>query len=947
MQLKKLYGVLMIMTLLLPILLLSGVNQTYAATSKAWTYNGDPTKVKSIAVSKGLEIVNKQNPVPNSYKTPSVNVAETKKAFAELVTYAKLKKNYTIEGFSWDRTYDYQSNLYSNAVKTMGQIGADTQSAKPGFSEHHTGFAVDYVVKGIGCAEMESTCASKAEYKWVNENAYLYGFIVRYTAENTDWTGYNAEYWHLRYIGKAEALKYHTTKAKSLEEYVGMSKGQTLLTLPNTMPIVNALTSIKTTDELLSTLADTPLSSNTDSSDSEDTSSSITVSKDTYTFVDSGILRNKATSKDDESLFPNILKEKQSELMTSTQTMVTGKLDSTTFKGGLYTDSTSLWASNYDTKAWITNTSATIIYMETSTKAYKIEIPAGNGGTTNKAVINNAIAAVDMYKEMVKESIFTGLMSASYNVYTMTPSKQMLVRDIVEKEMNSGKFTGYYTIKAGGTGYNMKYSLKEFYHPLLGKLVPTTLGTDQATIKENLKKSIPTITFDVGTEKGSLSFELSQDYSTFFADIKSGGGLYTKVDSKTVNTTNGVKSYKTTHTKKEVLAESRIDGSFPLALPSTFVKGDLKYQLSNVSGYDISAGVSLMLSNATVYEAGGEGEGRTALSDFSTFGIDLDSLALSSIKVDAEGKPTNVEEGSATIGVIIPLWYKEVVVNTLTESGVVGEEDNYFTGRVIRFNNDYNEKVVLDNPNSDLVSAVTKTTGTLGIELRRFSFLTDADVTLRASHEPTSTTPEKFKIIAEFITDKDADYRGLVIYRNNAYISDDALLVSWLGSDSAMAMTDVDAEFLLKLINGEIGLEDDVLAYEDWVRMQEIKGELDSTFRSKLISIINIFSIILGYFIIIYSITLMLAYWFDIVNTVFEFSLLKVLSGGRLYAIPNKDALDYISSYAGDDLKFVTYVHMFIIMLMGIFVGLIFIFVSPVINFILWLYYLVTGIAGV
>lgn len=674
--------------------------------------------------------------------------------------------------------------------------------------------------------------------------------------------------------------------------------------------------------------------------------STVSITKNVYQFVDSGVLKNTTNGETQNNLFNNILKEKQGSIMTDISRLVTANLTNTSINGGLYTDSESLWDPRYDMQKWKKNTSPTTIYMESGNSAYKITIPPGNNGSSNQAVINNAISAVDKYKEMVKESVYVGLMSASYNIYSMIPDKQVPVANIIEQERVNGQLKKGYKIKSSGTGVKMTYSLKNYYHPISGKSDSATIGDNKESVKKYIETQYKSMVFDTGTSKEKIDFVVNADFSSFYSDITSNGGMYTKVDSSSVVTTNGVKSYTTNYNKKANVSQSLVDGTFPLALPSLFISNDTGYKISNKSGYVIDDKVSLLLSTSMVYK-NSDGSGKEPVGDFESFGIDLNGIALVNLKVDKDGKPTDAK-GATTIGVIVPLWFKETIANTTTETGELISDDIYFTGRTVKLNNNYNEKTRLDGTNKDLVAIDTKITGRIGIEVRRFAFLPDGDYKNRASHINIGTNPEKFKLQTHFESDPNADYRGFVMYRNNAYLDNDSQLVNWLKTEESTAMTDVKAETLLKLITGEIGLDDETLKYEDWVRMQEIKTELDVSVRDRVVSTMNIISIIMGYLIIVYSIFLCIAYWFDIVNVFVEFSLLKLVTGGRLYAIPNKDALDYItSSTHGENLRYVTFWNVCIIMLIGVFVGLIFIFVSPVVQFILWLYYLISDTMGV
>ncbi|MGW9414515.1 D-alanyl-D-alanine carboxypeptidase family protein [Arthrobacter cupressi] len=116
------------------------------------------------------------------------------------------------------RSYDTQAALYDYYVRTYGQAYADTISAKPGYSEHQTGLAVDIGNAGGSCGL--STCFGETPAgRWVAANAYRYGYIVRYPNGYSGTTGYSYEPWHLRYIGPTIATDMRARSYPTLEHY--------------------------------------------------------------------------------------------------------------------------------------------------------------------------------------------------------------------------------------------------------------------------------------------------------------------------------------------------------------------------------------------------------------------------------------------------------------------------------------------------------------------------------------------------------------------------------------------------------------------------------------------------------------------------------------------------------------------------------------------------------
>lgn len=120
-----------------------------------------------------------------------------------------------IKTISAYRSYNYQKKLYEGYLKSDTKESVDTYSARPGHSEHQTGYAFDVYNTKVGYTSFGST----DEYQWVKINAHKYGFIIRYTTENSYITGYKNEPWHLRYVG-VEAAKYIYENNITFEEYL-------------------------------------------------------------------------------------------------------------------------------------------------------------------------------------------------------------------------------------------------------------------------------------------------------------------------------------------------------------------------------------------------------------------------------------------------------------------------------------------------------------------------------------------------------------------------------------------------------------------------------------------------------------------------------------------------------------------------------------------------------
>lgn len=119
------------------------------------------------------------------------------------------------------RSYRMQQVTYGSIVRADGRDGADARSARPGHSEHQTGFAVDVVACSPRCGEIGRFGETK-QSAWVAEHAWEHGFIVRYERGATGTTGYIPEPWHLRYIGPELAAAYNAGGFHTLEDFFGL-----------------------------------------------------------------------------------------------------------------------------------------------------------------------------------------------------------------------------------------------------------------------------------------------------------------------------------------------------------------------------------------------------------------------------------------------------------------------------------------------------------------------------------------------------------------------------------------------------------------------------------------------------------------------------------------------------------------------------------------------------
>ena len=104
------------------------------------------------------------------------------------------------------RDFNSQKEIYEDYKSWYGEDKADSQAARPGYSEHQTGYAIDLFAKDN---QLSDTFEESEGYKWLQNNAYKYGFIERYPKDKQYLTGYAFESWHWRYVGVEAATVIH------------------------------------------------------------------------------------------------------------------------------------------------------------------------------------------------------------------------------------------------------------------------------------------------------------------------------------------------------------------------------------------------------------------------------------------------------------------------------------------------------------------------------------------------------------------------------------------------------------------------------------------------------------------------------------------------------------------------------------------------------------------
>ena len=188
-----------------------------------------------------LILANKQAPLGESYSPSDLVEVECRtsrtmylRSDAERALYAMMlhmKADGIDDVFvtSAYRSYSYQVGLFDKYVNGHISEGMTEEeaiqaaleySAKPGTSEHQTGLCVDFMTDGM--RDLDESFEEYEAFEWLCENAYKYGFILRYPEDKVDVTGYKYEPWHYRFVGRTAAAEIYNS-GLCLEEYLQLN----------------------------------------------------------------------------------------------------------------------------------------------------------------------------------------------------------------------------------------------------------------------------------------------------------------------------------------------------------------------------------------------------------------------------------------------------------------------------------------------------------------------------------------------------------------------------------------------------------------------------------------------------------------------------------------------------------------------------------------------------
>ena len=231
MKKKNLLSLLVCLCLAMSVLLTSCGADSSSKTDAKETIAATTTAVDGIDY---MALVNKTHPLPDNWEknleivkmtnSVGVEVEVEKKAYD---AYLKLKEELEKENIFVDldsarRSVADQQRIMDEFTEEFGADYAAKTVAKPGYSEHHTGLALDLylIIDGKNVTENEDMEKYPEIWEKIHEKLPEYGFILRYLKDKEHITGYGYEPWHIRYLDNKDIAKEITDKGITLEGYL-------------------------------------------------------------------------------------------------------------------------------------------------------------------------------------------------------------------------------------------------------------------------------------------------------------------------------------------------------------------------------------------------------------------------------------------------------------------------------------------------------------------------------------------------------------------------------------------------------------------------------------------------------------------------------------------------------------------------------------------------------
>lgn len=207
---------------------LGEIEEAQSADVVEWTY---PIPYELLKTSEYIVLANKTNLLDENYIPKDlVKDLDTRKISYDPIQMREVaadalkalfdaaeEDGLYIYAHSGYRSYKTQNTMYYNRLKSNNGKD-DGVVAYPGSSDHQTGLGIDVINKaGIG-KKFTKAFGDTKHGKWLAENCWDYGFIIRYQEDKEEITGIGYESWHIRYVG-VQVAQYMRDQHLSLEEF--------------------------------------------------------------------------------------------------------------------------------------------------------------------------------------------------------------------------------------------------------------------------------------------------------------------------------------------------------------------------------------------------------------------------------------------------------------------------------------------------------------------------------------------------------------------------------------------------------------------------------------------------------------------------------------------------------------------------------------------------------
>lgn len=609
-----------------------------------------------------------------------------------------------------------------------------------------------------------------------------------------------------------------------------------------------------------------------------------------------------------------------------------------------------------------------------------------SGGTDKQKKEYNKAEQCGVFMDKMYGAVIDGVtaggLSAGYNIGTAYSRNQKALQDVMQYKDDGYDFKAH---------QGVEYTMSSFYSPIYGEKTLEQVLKDYDTED---KWAAETPNFISGT-----SVKIDQGFLNMYSELDPTGKTPNANGdriSSTVTFQNGVKAYSKvggTSAPKSILSYN-----MNIAVPYLFELSGAQKGTLITSDLHIIDGYKYNIYNERIYDSNGD-----EITTMPNIDIGRNQLYLYHQEITDPSTQT-----TSLIGVIIVAYFDEVVVDTTVDvnNNTNNEPIFYLTGRRISFENGYSDKLDFKNRNVNLMAVTGEggnsgylpicvafpvdTTALKGYSLRDAlsARVQNADPDIVTAIQEITKVPTSQEIL-DYVIDKNNHAKlpeyprairmyidfGFVsvnrdtvvnngtsifstanstteegryafyIVRNNKYFDVDEDLISWLRGDLARSMTYVDADTLLMKILGDFTNNMGKITYEEYMRMEEIRRELQYDKDMWLVRTFNVMSLVMGVSLIIFAILLIMFYWLDIFNSFTSFSVVQFISMGNLYPIWDKDTIPYVPMNS-DKVKYVTFKDILIRAFIIAVLGLLFMNTSTIIELIINIYNYIMFIFG-